>query len=204
MRISDWSSDVCSSDLIPIAPNYGFDQACTQSAALSAPISLADSGAVRFAAFGGTQASSQYNGKLERPRILSRPVVADEVAHICRGEAAEGVFADWDFSANVADPSRILDAGPHGLHGRLTNLPARAMIGSNWTGEETSWRHAPDQYGAIHFHDDDMYDCAWDTDFSFTVPTDLRSGVYAMRLACEAVVAIIPFFVRPRRAPPQS
>src|SRR3546814_14241001 len=123
MRISDWSSDVCSSDLIPIAPNYGFDQACTQSAALSAPISLADSGAVRFAAFGGTQASSQYNGKLERPRILSRPVVADEVAHICRGEAAEGVFADWDFSANVSDPSRILGAGPHGLHGRPTNLP---------------------------------------------------------------------------------
>src|SRR3546814_14082167 len=149
MRISDWSSDVCSSDLIPIAPNYGFDQACTQSAALSAPISLADSGAVRFAAFGGTQASSQYNGKLERPRILSRTVVADEVAPICRGEAAEGVFADWDLSANVSDPSRILDAGPHGLHGRFAQLPDRALIGSNWTGRDTSGAQSPEPESAI-------------------------------------------------------
>src|SRR3546814_12488046 len=56
----------------------------------------------------------------------------------------------------------------------------------------------------IHFHDDDMYDCAWDTDFSFTVPTDLRSGVYAMRLACEDVEDMIPFFVRPPRGQRQS
>src|SRR3546814_11965626 len=49
-----------------------------------------------------------------------------------------------------------------------------------------------------------MYDCAWDTDFSFTVPTDLRSGVYAMRLACEDVEDMIPFFVRPPRGQRQS
>jgi N,N-dimethylformamidase len=33
--------------------------------------------------------------------------------------------------------------------------------GHNWTGEYTDWRQAPDQYGAIHFHDDDLADACW-------------------------------------------
>ena len=28
------------------------------------------------------------------------------------------------------------------------------------------FRHAPQQYGAIHFHDDDLDDCGWQTDFT--------------------------------------
>lgn len=73
------------------------------------------------------------------------------------------------------------------------------MTGANWTGDEPNWRHAPDQYGAIHFHDDDIHDCGWETDFSFTIPDDLRSGVYAMRLRADDDEDMIPFFVRPRR-----
>ena len=67
-----------------------------------------------------------------------------------------------------------------------------------------SWRHAPEQYGAIHFHDDDIYDCGWETDFSFTVPEGLKSGVYAMRLTCGALSDTIPFFVRPKPGQPTS
>ena len=59
------------------------------------------------------------------------------------------------------------------------------MTGQNWDGTEMNWRHAPHQYGAIHFHDDDMIDARWDTDFSFTVPPDLRSGCYAAMLDAE-------------------
>ena len=40
-----------------------------------------------------------------------------------------------------------------------------------------SWRHAPQEYGAIHFHDDDLYDAGWETNFEYVVPTGLRSGV---------------------------
>ena len=32
-------------------------------------------------------------------------------------------------------------------------------------------------YAAIHFHDDDLHDCGWADDFSFTVPKDMKSGV---------------------------
>ena len=65
---------------------------------------------------------------------------------------------------------KIVDASANRCHGETFQLPARAMIGSNWTGEEMCWRHKPEQYGAIHFHDDDLYDAGWEADFSFTVP----------------------------------
>ena len=58
------------------------------------------------------------------------------------------------------------------------------MTGWNWNGEEMCWRHAPDQYGAIHFHDDDVYDAGWEVDVSLTVPKNLKSGLYAARLRC--------------------
>ena len=61
-----------------------------------------------------------------------------------------------------ADLVRIIhgdDRGPYALHGTLRNLPTRAVCGSRWTGEETAWRHRPRHYAAIHFHEDDLYDC---------------------------------------------
>ena len=71
------------------------------------------------------------------------------------------------------------------------------MTGSTWRGQEMCWRHAPEYYGAIHFHDDDFYDCGWETDLTFTVPESLQSGVYAARLRCGEHEDTIPFFVCP-------
>ena len=78
------------------------------------------------------------------------------------------------------------------------------MMGSTWTGQEMCWRHAPGEYGAIHFHDDDLYDSGWATDFTYTVPDGLRSGVYAVRLEAGDVEDMIPFFVRPPRGRPTA
>ena len=88
-------------------------------------------------------------------------------------------LAWWDFSAEI-QTDRIIDRGPHGLHGHVPNLPTRAMNGSRWTGEETSWRHMPRHYAAIHFHEDDLYDCRWETDFIFDIPAGMASGVYGI------------------------
>ena len=98
----------------------------------------------------------------------------------------------------------IEDTGPNGLHGRLINLPTRAMKGAAWTGAERDWKQAPHQYAAIHFHDDDLHDCGWADDFSFTVPKDMKSGVYGMQLRCGTHRDIIPFFVRPQIGKPQA
>jgi N,N-dimethylformamidase len=73
------------------------------------------------------------------------------------------------------------------------------MKGWNWDGSELDWRRAPLQYGAIHFHEDDVYDADWQTDFIFEVPEHLRSGIYAARLSDGEEVERIPFFVLPKR-----
>ncbi|MCL5778295.1 N,N-dimethylformamidase large subunit [Limibaculum sp. FT325] len=130
-----------------------------------------------------------FNGKIEAPAIL-----LGLPAGVLGDAAGCAPVARWDFSRDIPGTA-IRDTGPNRLDGRLVNLPARGMTGAAWTGREMCWRHAPDQYGAIHFHDTDLADCGWETDFTFTVPADLPSGVYGMRLTCGGEADTIPFFV---------
>ena len=87
-------------------------------------------------------------------------------------------------------------------HGTLVNLPTRAVVGATWTGAEHCWRHAPAEYAAIHFHADDLGDCGWQPDFTWTVPDDLPSGAYAFHLTCAEGEDRIPFYVLPKRNGP--
>jgi N,N-dimethylformamidase len=124
-----------------------------------------------------------FNGKIEAPSIA-------------------GVGA-WDFARRMGT-MEIEGTGPNRLHGRLVNLPTRAMKGAAWTGSERDWKRAPHHYAAIHFHDDDLHDCGWADDFTFTVPQDLKSGVYGMALRCGPHRDVIPFFVRPELGKPRA
>lgn len=131
----------------------------------------------------GNGADAVYNGKIEAPAI----------------DALDGTrIAGWDFTQGIAT-QRIVDAGPQAAHGQLVNLPTRAMTGSNWTGAVHDWKSAPEQYGAIHFHDDDMGDCGWPEGFALDVPKDWPSGFYAAHIRNEAGEDYIPFFVRPAK-----
>lgn len=133
-----------------------------------------------------------FSGRIEDPTILSGAHAAPEPLE---PEAAT-CLAWWDFSEEIQS-ERILDRGPHALHGTLRNLPTRAVCGSRWTGEEACWRHRPRHYAAIHFHEDDLYDCGWDTDFEVTVPDGMTSGVYGVRLRCSDAEDIVPIYVLP-------
>ena len=124
-----------------------------------------------------------FNGKIEAPSIQG--------------------FAAWDFARRM-DSLEIEDTGPNGVHGRLVNLPTRAMKGAAWTGAERDWKQAPHHYAAIHFHDDDLHDCGWADDFDFTIPRDMKSGIYGIQLSCGTHRDIIPFFVRPQVGKPQA
>jgi N,N-dimethylformamidase len=151
---------------------------------------------------GKAGSQSHYNGKIDRPRLAAgalssaeRSVMAwDPRPH----ERNPQVIGAWDFSRDIGG-SVISDVGPNALHGNTVNLPSRGCKGYNWSGTEQNWRHAPQEYGAIHFHDDDLYDAGWDTDFEYIVPADLRSGVYAVRLKTDDDESYLPFFVRPPR-----
>ncbi len=137
-----------------------------------------------------------FNGRIERPMLFDRALSPDEIARAAHGEALPGLVAAWDFSLDM-HTQRIVDIGPHGLHGTLVNAPTRAVRGSTWTGREQCYRHAPDQYAAIHFHDDDIDDCRWPATHAYTVPADLKSGAYALLLKAGDAEENIPFFVVP-------
>ena len=178
-----------------LAPAMTVDDSGTAAASAAFDGSCAGGGDLVFAARAGSPPGDRYNGKLEAPRIVAAALDADSAFRAAGEDPGADLLAAWDFSREMSS-ARILDIGPHAMHGETVNLPTRAMKGSGWTGEEMCWRHAPAQYGAIHFHDDDLYDCGWETDFSFEVPEDFRSGVYAVRLSAGGEEDMIPFFVR--------
>jgi N,N-dimethylformamidase len=73
----------------------------------------------------------------------------------------------------------------------------RGVAGVDWDATASNWRERPGHYSAIHFHDDDLYDAEWEPDFGFTIPSDLRSGIYAIRLRHRGSEDYTPFFVAP-------
>ncbi|HEY6981999.1 N,N-dimethylformamidase beta subunit family domain-containing protein [Reyranella sp.] len=142
-----------------------------------------------------------------QPIVIAAELAADRPVHRCFNGKIEAPsmtgVAEWDLARRM-DTIEIEDTGPNDLHGRLVNLPTRAMKGAGWTGVERDWRRAPHHYAAIHFHDDDLHDCGWSDDFTFTVPEGLKSGIYGMALACGPHRDTIPFFVLPARGKPQA
>jgi N,N-dimethylformamidase len=151
----------------------------------------------------GREAGAHYNGKIEDPMLLAVAAAAPETLVLDPLLPPDGLIAGWDFSRGI-DGLDVTDVGPHRLGGRLVNLPTRAVTGARWTGREMCWRHAPREYAAIHFHDDDVYDAGWATDFEFTVPDDLPSGAYLMRLSAEGHADDLPFYVRPPLGRPRA
>ena len=151
---------------------------------------------------------AHFDGKIERSVLLAgiHPIATQErlSAYPPSPQFAENVIARWDFSREI-ETDRAIDIGPDGLHGRLVHLPTRAMRGSNWDGETHDYRQRPDQYGAIHFHHDDVYDLGWDTSVGVVLPDDIRSGPYALHVSCgdsdenATREDYLAFFVRPPR-----
>ncbi len=153
-------------------------------------------------AWGGIRTSSHFNGRLDRPRLAAGALEPAAVAALAADPPPKGLaeclVGVWDFSIGI--PTEIVhDRGPHRLHGTAVNLPTRAVPGHDWDGSVVDWTRDPSQYGAIHFHDDDLVDACWEPDFSFTVPADLRSGVYAAHLVAGEAEFWVPFFVCPPR-----
>jgi hypothetical protein len=108
------------------------------------------------------------------------------------------VLAKYDFSLKMSS-NKIVDTSGRGHNGILINAPTRAVTGHDWDGSECDWTRAKFGYGAIHFHNDDLDDAEWETDFTITIPSNARSGAYAVEV--EAVngrdTDSITFFVRP-------
>jgi N,N-dimethylformamidase len=141
----------------------------------AAPVALA-------ARLDGERHDLHFNGRIEDPAIT----------------AGGETLARWDLAQGISTLiARDVSGG--GRDGELVNMPMRAVSGRRFDGSALSFLDAPEHYAAIHFHDDDLDDAGWGTDFTFTVPDDLASGVYAARLRSGEAQEYLPFFVRPAR-----
>jgi N,N-dimethylformamidase len=142
--------------------------------------------------------TAHYNGKVDQPRIFGRALTPGELDVLRRTNTvrvSDGVIADWDFSIGP-DSTRVRDIiGDH--DGIAVNMPTRGVTGHNWTGRETRFSLAPNEYAAIHFHDDDLEDADWQPAFTIAVPQEWRSGIYAVHLSVDGFEDFVPFFVTP-------
>lgn len=142
-----------------------------------------------------------YNGKLDGPRLYDRALSREDITAVRRDRAPADALAHWDFAADIRSDN-VTDRSSRRLHGVAVNLPTRAVTGHNWTAEEMDYKRAPEQYGAIYFHDDDIADAKWTPAFTYQVPASLPSGLYAARLRTATHEDYVPFVVRPKKGAP--
>lgn len=184
------------------------DQSARTEAACEAPAFAADAPLTMAAGWlaqedGRRNPAACYNGKLEGPRLFDRVLSAAELeaaaADALPPDLLRHQVAAWDFAHGMAG-CRIPDGTGRGLDGMTVNRPMRALTAHHWRPESESFHDAPDQYKAIHFHDDDLADAAWAESFRLQIPDDLKSGVYAVKLTgADGARDYLPFFVRPPR-----
>lgn len=130
-----------------------------------------------------SKASCFFNGRLDSPSFAT----------------SGSVIASYDFSQNITSDS-IIDVSGNNHHGSLVNAPTRAVKGHDWDGSEPDWTKAKYGYGAIHFHEDDLDDANWPTNFTVAIPSTARSGAYAIEIKSLESTGerdMVTFFVRP-------
>jgi N,N-dimethylformamidase len=140
-----------------------------------------------------------YNGKLALPCIYEGALGDGQLVALAgsggRPAVSDRLRAWWNLTRDL--DSSVVSGGVAGApDGRLVNQPTRAVTAHNWDGSCYEWRHAPELYGAVHFHDDDIDDVGWEASCELEVPGDLASGVYALRLRAGGFEDHTPFFVR--------
>lgn len=167
----------------------------------------------------GVVVKGHYNGKIDSPRLCSRALSRFEIEIMKAGvqpglterrnsgptgPLSEVIVAAWDFSDGI-NTLTAKDQGPYKLHAALVNCPTRAMTGYNWAGTVFDWKSSPKEYGAIHFHDDDLDNARWEVSFEWEVPVDAKSRFYAAKVTtAEGDEDYIPFWVVPRLGQEQS
>ena len=176
-------------------------------------------GALRFGAaigaFAGGPGNRQrlpptdvLNGKLDSVRLSRGVLNATELKAMAQLKIAKNlkskVVGWWDFSEGIGT-TMVHDLSGQHLNGTAVNMPDRAVMGVYWDRKMgLNWRYAKEGYTACHFHDDDLYDSEWTSDFSYKVSAGFPSGVYAVRLQHGAFEDYIPFFVAPGKNRPTA
>ena len=153
----------------------------------------------------GKFVSGTYAGKIDRHGVCNKVLSKEELDKICSGEIPDknSLVAYWDTTEGHTEngiSNDVIDTGPNKLNSTGFNHPVRCMTGWNWSGKNDCFRLSPKEYGGIDFHPDAVTDAGWDVAKTFTLPENLKSGVYAFRLRAGSGKGLgeeyIVFFVR--------
>ena len=129
-----------------------------------------------------------YNGKLESLKIITNKNLS-----LSNNKS----LLEFDFSKYLQS-DKIIDISENKIHGKLFNHPARAVIGFKWNETSRDWKNSPEMYSSIYFHEDDLTDCKWETDFKFKIPKNIISGIYAIKLYNKKDEFYIPLCIKPK------
>ena len=149
---------------------------------------------------------SHFNGKVERPTVWSEALTASDIETVMEGNPRESEILSWDFSRDQGG-TQAVDVSPNGRHGTIRNAPMRAVTGWRWDGSSLRFSDAPEHYGALWLHDDDLDDAGWEADLELQIPDDWQSGIYAFQLVTESEEPnddYVPFIVRPNQPRPEA
>ena len=141
-----------------------------------------------------------FTGRMQDVRIVNRVLDESEIDTLASetvpASLEDAIVADWDFGQGI-DTLDIRDMSGNGIDGVVYNLAERGVRGRFWDGSTIVWMDKPDHYDSIKFHADDLYDAEWRTDFTYKVPADMPSGIYAARLEDGGVTEYVTFWVVP-------
>jgi len=142
---------------------------------------------------------SAFNGRIAAPRLWQRTF--DEAMSeilLTQPDKADSVlgqpYACWNF-VESAGTDHVPDMSGNEMHGRTINRPTRLVTGPLFDGSCEDPLAMPDHFNAAHFHEDDLSDAGWDESFSFTIPDNMKSGIYAMKLNTAQGEDYIPFCI---------
>ncbi len=143
---------------------------------------------------------NSYNGKIGGIRIYDGRLDDIDLSDLKQGaEPINGrCEGAWDLGRQT-DTTKVIDISGHGRHGRVHNGAARAVTGPLWDGIETTIGSAPRLYDAMHLHQDDLADANWLPTFTFSVPPDSRSGIYAVQLTTGEEEIALSLVVGPKQ-----
>ncbi len=145
------------------------------------------------------RAVNAFNGKIDSPKFLNRLLTLNEMSMLGDDNYVaddSSLLAYWDMVAQ-SDSNILPDTSANKFHATTLNRPTRLLAGHNFSGKSTRPFDAPEEFNVVHFHDDDLTDSAWLPSFTFTLPSDLKSGIYAVKLTSEKLTRYITLTVRP-------